>query len=412
MDRLVAKRLGKILREERINQNISIRALAEYCAISHTWLVSIENGEKQPTEEIFKSLCKELYLENNLFEQTEKKEDIKNKFDIFFDCIYFQDMDKVEQQFQNLLLLKENKEHNIYEIDFELIKLIYYISSRKNNVSIQNSIDKIEQNKGLLFPDEIILFKLYKAAHYTDINLLNEAEVLLKEIEEATDNKKYLSLIYQQLGIVYSKNNKTALAVKYYLDAKIIFDNCLNYIRSLYTCSNIAIAYIYSEAYIEAIKACKECMIIAKRLSLNEVIMINAYNLSYIYMLIEEYEKVNEYVMISMKYGNPENGIYFHNAYAYYKLNKNKLCEYWIEEGRSKLLKSEVIMSYLYDYLDNQIKGNIEKSIELLRIVIDSKEFDASFDNQDRRFIIKELLGICKLVNRYDVLAEYYPKLC
>ena len=45
-------------------------------------------------------------------------------------------------------------------------------------------------------------------------------------------------------------------------------------------------------------------------------------------------------------------------------------------------------MPYLYDYLGNQIKGNIEKSIEILQTVIDSKDFDASFDNQDRRFII------------------------
>ena len=411
MDQLVAKRLGKIIKEERINQNISIRALAEYCSISHTRLAEIENGDKLPSEEICKNICRELDVEYNFYSQIKDKEDIKHKFDVFFEFVYFQDLDKADRFYQDLLLLEDTKSFVLFEIDFELIKLIYYISRNKNNKSIKDTMNLLDKNQQLFFPDETVLYYLYKAAYFTDINLLVEAENLLMKAIDLTDNIKYLSLIYAQLGMVHTKNNKTALAIKYYIDAKIIFDNYMNYVRSLYACSNIAIAYLYSEAYIEAIKACKECINIAQRLSLKKVIMINAYNLSYIYMLTGEYEKVNEYVLISLKNGEPENGIYFHNAYAYYKMKEFALCNYWIEEGRSKLLKSEIFMSYLYDYLESQTKQCYDQSLEILKKIIDSDNYDESFDNQDRRFILKEFLDICKITKRFDLMAEYYYEL-
>lgn len=411
MDQLVAKRLGKIIKEERNNQNVSIRALAEYCGISHTSLAEIENGEKLPSEEICENICSELDIANNIYSQTKKKEDIKNKFDVFFDFVYFQDMDNADQFYQDLLLIEKREELNLFEIDFELIKLIFYISSNKAFKSIMKTIDKLEMNQQLFYPAEIVLYYLYKAAYYTDINLLAKAEDLLIKAMKLTDNEKYLSLIYAQLGMVYTKNNETALAIKFYIDAKKIFDDNMNYVRSLYACSNIAIAYIYSESYMEAIKACKECMTIAERLSLKKVIMVNAYNLSYIYMLIEQYEKVNENVLICLKNGEPENGIYFHNAYAYYKMNEIQSSNYWIEEGRSKLLKSEVCMSYLYDYLESQIEHNYKQSIEILEKVINSDYYDESFDNQDRRFILREFMEVCKIEQRYDLIAEYYSEL-
>ena len=128
-------------------------------------------------------------------------------------------------------------------------------------------------------------------------------------------------------------------------------------------------------------------------------------------MLTGEYEKVNEYVLISLKNGEPENGIYFHNAYAYYKMKEFALCNYWIEEGRSKLLKSEIFMSYLYDYLESQTKQCYDQSLEILKKIIDSDNYDESFDNPDRRFILKEFLDICKITKRFDLMAEYYYEL-
>ena len=141
MDQLVAKRLGKIIKEERINQNISIRALAEYCSISHTRLAEIENGDKLPSEEICKNICRELDVEYNFYSQIKDKEDIKHKFDVFFDFVYFQDLDKADRFYQDLLLLEDTKSFVLFEIDFELIKLIYYISRNKNNKSIKDTMN-------------------------------------------------------------------------------------------------------------------------------------------------------------------------------------------------------------------------------------------------------------------------------
>lgn len=411
MDQIIAKRLGKILRAERIRQRISTRALAEYCGRSHTCIIEIENGNSLPSEELCTKICEELVIEDNLYKQINHKEDIEHWLDIFFEYAYFGDEDSLDAYYQSLLAFKDEREFDLYKIDFELMNLIYYISGRKNNKSILHTIDIIEADIELLFPDEFILYNIYKAAYYININKLFDAETLLKNVEKQTDNRKYLSMIYSRLGILYTKSNKTALAIKYYIDAKTIFDKDLNYIRSLYSCSNIALAYMYSESYTEAIQACEECMTIAKRLNLNDVIMINAYNLSYLYILIGEYDKVSEYVTLSLKYGLPDNGIYFHNAYAYYKLNRFDLCQFWIDEGKEKLVSAEVPMNKLYNYLESQIAYDYVKSLTILKEILDSENYDENFDNQDYRFVLREFIDLCRNMKRYDLVAEYSGKL-
>ena len=138
--------------------------------------------------------------------------------------------------------------------------------------------------------------------------------------------------------------------------------------------------------------------------------MINAYNLSYIYMITENYTKVNKYVELCLQHGIPDNGIYFHNAYSYFKLRKLSSCIYWIGEGKSNLKKNENKMAELYKYLEYRINKDIDNSIKTLVDIIECTEYDPSFDNQDRQFVIKELLETCSLAKKFDLLAEYYSK--
>ena len=181
----------------------------------------------------------------------------------------------------------------------------------------------------------------------------------------------------------------------------------MNYIRSLYVNTNIVVAYVYSKAYEDAISACVENIEIAEQLSLHKVIGVNAQNLSYVYMMLKEYERVNEYVKLSIEHGVVDNGVYFNNAYSYLKLNKISSCQYWINEGRTKMLKSETMLSYLFDYLDYRIENNLQESINVLDHILQTKNYEPSFTNQDRKMVLKEIVELGTETGNTEILSKY-----
>lgn len=136
--------------------------------------------------------------------------------------------------------------------------------------------------------------------------------------------------------------------------------------RSLYVNTNIAVAYIYSKAYNDAIQACKENIIVAEQLNLYGVISINAHNLSYVYMMMKDYEQVNEYAELSVKYGVPDNGVYWNNAYSFLKMNNFSSCKNWIKEGRSMLKDNEIKLGYMFDYLECRLENNLQECLKIL----------------------------------------------
>lgn len=411
MDKFIAKRIGNFIKKERENQNLSLRALAADCYISHTMLADIEKGKISPPNDILNLIYKGLEIDETLIEQINKSEGIKQMFNIFFDYVYNQDNEKANKIFQDLIKVEDLISNNLFYIDFCLIKLIYYTVYNKNSKMRSELITILDKNIENLTAEELVLFNIYKSQFLIDRNNLKEAELLLKDAENLTQDDRYHSLIYDSLGIVYTLNDKIALSITYFIKAKGIFDLKLNYVRSLYACTNISVAYIYSKAYEDAIKSCQECISIAERLNLHKVIMINAYNLSYIYLVTKQYEKVNYFVNLSLKHGNPDNGIYWHNAYSFYKLNEFKSSSYWIEEGRSKLLSSEKMMSQLYDYLEYRINNDLNSSIKILELLLEEKQYDSSFNNQDRKFILKEILELGFITSNNQIITKFGQEL-
>ncbi|WP_241679579.1 helix-turn-helix domain-containing protein [Holdemania massiliensis] len=405
--RFVAKRVGTFIKKERNKQNMSIRACAKDSLISHTTLANIENGKTYPPDEMLNYIFDKLMIENDIFAQISSIEETIRKFNLFFELVYKQDRIKANSVFQEILEIEEKAERHLLELDFCLIKLIYYTSCNRNSERAKVLIDSIDQYIDDLFEEELVIYWLYKSQYLKNNNKLDEAESLLLKAKALTKDDRYLSLIYNFLGIVCTLRDKTAIAMTYYLEAKKIFDIKMNYIRSLYVNTNIVVAYVYSKAYEDAISACVENIEIAEQLSLHKVIGVNAQNLSYVYMMLKEYERVNEYVKLSIEHGVVDNGVYFNNAYSYLKLNKISSCQYWINEGRTKMLKSETMLSYLFDYLDYRIENNLQESINVLDHILQTKNYEPSFTNQDRKMVLKEIVELGTETGNTEILSKY-----
>ena len=131
MNALITQRIGDLIRRERINQNLSIRALADFCHISHSYLADIEKGEVGLTDEIRQIIFQELDIKSTVEQQIASQEDVQKKLNIFFDYVYFQDNVKVELEFKNLLQNRITSGYPSLEIEYMLIDIIFYLSYKK-----------------------------------------------------------------------------------------------------------------------------------------------------------------------------------------------------------------------------------------------------------------------------------------
>lgn len=139
--RFVAKRVGTFIKKERNKQNMSIRACAKDSLISHTTLANIENGKTYPPDEMLNYIFDKLMIENDIFAQISSIEETIRKFNLFFELVYKQDRIKANSVFQEILEIEEKAERHLLELDFCLIKLIYYTSCNRNSERAKVLID-------------------------------------------------------------------------------------------------------------------------------------------------------------------------------------------------------------------------------------------------------------------------------
>lgn len=76
--------------------------------------------------------------------------------------------------------------------------------------------------------------------------------------------------------------------------------------------------------------------------------------------------------------------------------------------GCIKLKENEPLTKKLYEYLKLRMRNEMEKSINKLIEIIESNEIDDCFDNQDRRFVIKELFKLCETTSHSDHCFQVY----
>lgn len=115
-------------KKERERQKISIRVFAKDVLVSHTQLVNIESGKVYPSEDLLLSIMDELCIKEDIRRQLADAEQIKEKLSLFFDSFYTQDHEKINLIIQEIIEYEESINNNLFEIDFQVYKLVYYKS--------------------------------------------------------------------------------------------------------------------------------------------------------------------------------------------------------------------------------------------------------------------------------------------
>lgn len=70
----------------------------------------------------------ELCIKEDIRRQLADAEQIKEKLSLFFDSFYTQDHEKINLIIQEIIEYEESINNNLFEIDFQVYKLVYYKS--------------------------------------------------------------------------------------------------------------------------------------------------------------------------------------------------------------------------------------------------------------------------------------------
>ncbi len=193
------KKIGKYIREVRIERNLSQEKLAEMCGFSNTTLSSYENDRSRPSLDTIMTIAKELKVpverlyygdENISFINSEPNEGRK-----IVNAIYFLWKSHVIYYFENYMpgmipmgFMNEGDEPSgVY------LQLVKYCTPLKRLI---NSLNEFQRNEAT-YPDP---------EKYLDILLTSVAKEINNEIEEEKADEEKRRMKAQESG---KSNNKS-----------------------------------------------------------------------------------------------------------------------------------------------------------------------------------------------------------
>lgn len=172
--------------------------------------------------------------------------EINEEFNIFYTCLYFNDLEKMEYYYKRIEAKKDLCSNSILLSVFHFSRLIYYVSSPKR-VEIEAIAESIEIIK--LFQDDLLdifafLFDEYLYCYYSLIHDKENALKLSKKVYlEAFKYPRLVPMVLYQMSVNYYFINDYANSIFYSLEALPKLENDLNYNRAISSHLNLAICF-------------------------------------------------------------------------------------------------------------------------------------------------------------------------
>lgn len=380
--------IGQYIKINRINQNVSAKFLASECNITPAYLSKIENDLVHPDKSIIIHICKELDIPNPYFDYCQL---ISNQFEKYIVSLYYNEKKSCELIFESVSKIQKEEDF-IHPLTF-LVEFIHkLIFTQEDVTSIINSSLKFYL---FLEESEKEIFNLYYAIFLRHFNNYKLAEKQLVLLTKTTKNKMLLGLSYYHLGIIYSINGDAVSALINNVLAKTIFDNSNNYFRGLYALTHISISYLQLGKNNLFFDVSKECIEIATRMNLKDIIYINLNNIAWQYILINDFSSAIKYAKQAYSFGKNDT-LCFVLAYSYFHLTNIKDACFYINEGLHLENNSSTTI-LLFNYINALINDDFEESLNILEEL--NKISTNSFE---RDFIYKELIIIYKHNNDYE----------
>lgn len=254
------KIIGSIIKFNRINQNISQRALSRGICVA-SYLSRIESGDLIPSEEVISIIFNRLGLTFN--DSQEFLEKGTNRLKLFFNKLHFNEFDLTNEIFNELEAQENNYITSPLVIDYFLAKLARYCST-PNREKFESSKSLLHSSFELLSPQQKFLYNFYVGVD--ELNLSQDKSIGKNLIEEAL-NYKDNGHCYFWLSYAYRIENnpiKSYDCIKKALDLYVAEGNIIS-IMSCY--EKIAEVHFMLDNYSDAITYLKISLSIAEKLN-------------------------------------------------------------------------------------------------------------------------------------------------
>ncbi|SCI82935.1 Helix-turn-helix [uncultured Clostridium sp.] len=339
------KIIGSIIKFNRINQNISQRALSRGICVA-SYLSRIESGDLIPSEEVISIIFNRLGLTFN--DSQEFLEKGTNRLKLFFNKLHFNEFDLTNEIFNELESQENNYITSPLVIDYFLAKLARYCST-PNREKFESSKSLLHSSFELLSPQQKFLYNFYVGVD--ELNLSQDKSIGKNLIEEAL-NYKDNGHCYFWLSYAYRIENnpiKSYDCIKKALDLYVAEGNIIS-IMSCY--EKIAEVHFMLDNYSDAITYLKISLSIAEKLN-------NKYFIEHLNSIISwAYYRLKDY-STSLTYLKNNTGLVDHRmlvpdsmteSLIYFSLNDKDLLKESIQK-----LKNAQSLEHINEDLANRI---------------------------------------------------------
>lgn len=398
------KRLGYLIKRERIEQNISVRALAEYSGITAQFLSDIEHGKKVPAEYSLAKIEKALDIKIDInYETFNELNDICNKM---YQAYAKFNIKEVKKYFEIL----KNKEHiYLYSygfIEYWLSILIYYVYLEDDNLETYKIIDNLNSAVHLLDGDHLLKFYDVSAYYFIDKRDIYSAKKYFdKAINIMKDKNSFENaMLYTHLSIYYQISNQLWDGLLCCEKSIEQFVGLHVFERVIMNQGNKAINYSLMGDYDKS-KRIFYSLLDNENIDRESRYQIYG-NLANCYKREKDYENALKYSLKSLELGSDFSGTYVNVIYLYWKLNNIEKCKDSIEKFSSRINmkeKDKLIISIFKEYLEDN-RADVYKKIDLLL----KQPNDAFFSFSKLQFFIEIAIDIYKEYKDYEKVISLY----
>lgn len=278
---------GTIIRLNREYQQLSIGELSSISGISTSQISKIERGYEAATDEIVGILFTSLKIDFTQF--ITKFPKIVDKFWDFYQSIVYFDSEEITYQ----KLEELNKFHkDEITIELTLANTIYYSTFDISINIIEEGLEILDGISDYIDSEYKPLYMDYYGIYFEEINRIDKAIYYFQLALEFSNNRMTSSMIYYHLGAAYRKNLRVLKAYQAIIQAKKLFLEYDNFIRS--GMCDIILANIHNtngEAK-EALELYEKSLIGFDRLNVSAQVKSTIYiNLIWINILLDQYEE-------------------------------------------------------------------------------------------------------------------------
>lgn len=377
--------IGNIIKVNRLNQNLTLRKLAEKTGVPYSTLSKIECGKVSVSVETIKKIEEGLSIE--IKDNFELNNEIQVMFKRFIDGFI------AKNQINDYKTLLEDDYKYLSSEKYYLILLIKYIVSIK-----MKALDLVAEYGHLLdflnlndsYAEQLILdfkgYSLYQKSEYKDA--LNFYKLALNKYYD----EKNHALIYYHMSEVCKVNNQILDMIEYLNKAKKLFSISHLYFRSLICDVNIAIVYSRMGNTCKAIEIYDECLEVLNQISDNKELKAKIMrNKAWTLLKSRKYEAALQTLKQSNLLVSNNHYTILYSVWCYYQIGNIEEAKLWLKKGR-KYISSEI------------------KEFSFLDLFVSTDAGKREMDHLIQEGM--DLLSVLKIENDQDVIQFYKRIIC